>query len=196
MKWVYGSPLTLTTENYILTSADPANLPEEMVSWYSDPEVMRFMNDPMDLTPAQLEKYYTSYNNKGRFALVITERRSKTPIGVFKIYIEHADSQGMTSVLIGNKEYWGKGIVLEIRERVLNFLFSAFRLNKVCGYVRGRNFPALFNYQKQHFIKEGVRKQHVRNKEGGFDDVVEFAMMRDDWLKRISDAPRNEPTND
>lgn len=195
MKWVYGSPLTLTTENYILTSADPANLPEEIVGWYSDPEVMRFMNDPMGLTSAQLEKYYTSYNNKGRFALVITERSSGTPIGIFKIYIEHPNSQGMTSVLIGNKEYWGKGIVLEIRERVLNFLFSAFRLNKVCGYVRGRNFPALFNYQKQHFIKEGVRKQHVRNTEGGFDDVVEFAMMREDWIKRGSNNRISEPTN-
>ncbi len=189
MKWVYGSPLTLSTENYILSSVDPTNLPEEMVGWYSDLDVMRFMNDPMNLTPPQLEKYYTSYNNKSRFALLITERATGQAIGIFKIYIEHPDQQGMTSVLIGNKDYWGKGVVLEVRERVLVFLFSAFRLNKVCGYVRGRNFPALFNYQKQHFIKEGVRKQHVKNKEGGFDDVVEFAMMRDDWLKRKNNNP-------
>ncbi len=154
------------------------------------------MNDPMNLSAAELSEYYNTYNNKGRFALLITERSSGTPIGIFKIYIERADSQGMTSVLIGNKDYWGKGVVLEIRERVLMFLFSAFKLNEVCGYVRGRNFPALFNYQKQHFIKEGIRKQHVRNNEGGFDDVVEFAMMREDWMKRENEKQRGGPADD
>lgn len=183
MKWRFGTPLRLASANYVLTSIDPKTIPEEFVDWFADPEVMRFMNDPTNMTKDQLSKYFSTYNNKTRFALAITEKATQKPIGIFKIYIEAYNNHAHTSVLIGDKSYWGKGVVLEIRERAIAFLFQGIRLNKICGYVRGRNFPALFNYTKQKFTKEGIRKQHMRNHEGGLDDVVEFALMRDEWLE-------------
>ena len=183
MKWHYGTTLRLASANYILSSVDPNAIPDEFVEWFADPEVMRFMNDPMNMNKEQLSKYFSTYNNKTRIALTITEKATQKPIGIFKIYIESYNSHGHTSVLIGDKSYWGKGVVIEIRDRMIAFLFNGIRLNKICGYVRGRNFPALFNYTKQKFTKEGVRKQHMRNSEGGLDDVVEFALMREEWIE-------------
>ncbi len=184
MKWRFGSPLLLRSQNYILQSIDPTKIPDEFVQWFADEEIMRFMNDPMNMDKEKLSKYFSTYNNKTRIALTIFDRKLKKPIGIFKIYIEAYNNHCHTSVLIGDKSYWGTGAVLEIRERVIAFLFQGMKLNKICGYVRGRNFPALFNYTKQKFAKEGVRKQHIRNQVGELDDVVEFALLREDWLKR------------
>ncbi|WP_025899289.1 GNAT family N-acetyltransferase [Sneathiella glossodoripedis] len=192
MKWKYGTPLLLGTENYVLQSVNPAAIPDEFVTWFSDPEVMRFMNDPMGMDKSKLASYFSTYNNKTRIAMTIYDRKIKSPIGIFKIYIEAPHNHCHTSVLIGDKSYWGTGAVLEIRERVISFLFKGMKLNKICGYVRGRNFPALFNYTKQKFTKEGVRKQHMRNHEGGLDDVVEFALLREEWLKRQEENSNEE----
>lgn len=182
MAWKIGTPLGLRTDHYVLRSIDPSNIPDEFVDWFADPEVMKFMNDRANLNKEQLSNLFARYNNRTRIALQITDIETSKVIGIFRIYIESSNRHGHTSILIGDKDFWGKSVAIEVRERVLKFLFLGFELQKVCGYVRARNFPALFNYQKQHFKKEGIRKLHMRNNEGEFDDVVEFALFRDDWM--------------
>ncbi|WP_169569890.1 GNAT family N-acetyltransferase [Sneathiella limimaris] len=183
MRWAYGTPLTLETEHYSLTSVDPDNIPDEFVTWFADPEIMRFMNDPMNLDKQQLGQYFSTYNNKTRIALLIRDKGNQRPVGIFKVYVERPHARCHTSVLIGDRAYWGKGVVIEVRERIIRFLFTAYKLEKICGFVRARNFPALFNYTKQKFVKEGVLRKHMRNHDGDLDDVVEFALFREDWEK-------------
>jgi RimJ/RimL family protein N-acetyltransferase len=182
MKWSIGTPLHLITEHYSLVSISDRMVTDEVIQWFSDREVMQFMNDPMDQSCQSLQKTFSAYDNRNNFALMITLKNQFVPIGIFRIYLEPRNSLCYTSVVIGNKDYWGKGVVLEVRSTIMRFLFASLKLNKICGNVRARNFPALFNYTKQGFIKEGVRKQQVRNREGGFEDVVEFGMVRQDWL--------------
>jgi len=183
MKWLFGSPLELETENFILKSIDAEKFPEVIVNWFSDPETMKFMNDPMNLTRQQLSQYFSAYNNKEKIALLITDKKTQKPIGIFRIYLEHHSALGMTSILIGDKDFWGQNVVLEVRERAILFLFTGVKLNKICGYVRARNFPALFNYTRQKFVKEGIRKQQIRNHSGQLDDVIEFALFKEAWAK-------------
>lgn len=182
MIWEWGTPLTLETPNYILKTVDPDTLPEEMVGWFQDPEVMRFMNDPMNQSLEQLKNRFSRVNNKTLFAFIIWAKEEQKPIGLFRFYIEKSNSKAETSILIGDKDYWGKNVVLEVRERILRFIFTALKLNKVSGSVRGRNFPALFNYTKQGFKKEGVLRKQARNHLGEFEDVVVFGLLRDEWL--------------
>ncbi|MEH6477732.1 MAG: GNAT family protein [Sneathiella sp.] len=184
MRWKFGTPLTLETENYILRSIEPAHIPGEMVAWFADKEVMRYMNDPMDMDNSQLARFFSNYKNSANFALLIHDRATKKPIGIFRIHLDFKSEIGNTSVMIGDKDFWGASVVLEVRERIIQFLFSAMKIEKICGSVRSRNLPALFNYSRQHFKKEGVRIRQIRNREGGFDDVVEFALFKEDWLEQ------------
>jgi len=194
MRWKFGAPLTLETEKYVLRSIVPGHIPGEMVSWFSDRETMKYMNDPMDLDNTQLSKFFSRYNNSTRIALLIYDRQNNKPIGIFRIYLEPKNELAYTSIMIGDKEYWGANVVIEVRERIVLFLFSALRMNKICGNVRSRNLPALFNYSRQHFQKEGIRKQQIRNHEGNLEDVVEFALFKEDWImqkraeRALSDA--------
>ncbi|MBL4666269.1 MAG: GNAT family N-acetyltransferase [Sneathiella sp.] len=184
MRWKFGAPLTLETENYILQSLEPAHIPGEMVAWFADDETMRYMNDPMNLDISQLSQFFSGYKNNHRIALLIYKRTTKKPIGIFRIYLDLRNERAVTSVMIGDKNFWGASVVLEIRERIIQFLFTTFRIEKICGNVRARNLPALFNYSRQHFKKEGIQVRQIRNREGKFDDVVEFALFKEDWLKQ------------
>ncbi len=184
MRWKFGTPITLETENYILRSIEPAHIPGEIVAWFADKEVMRYMNDPMGMDNNQLSRFFSNYKNTGNFALLIHDKATKKPVGIFRIYIDFKNEMAITRIMIGDKDFWGAAVVLEVRERIIQFLFSAMKIEKICGYVRSRNLPALFNYSRQHFKKEGVRIRQIRNREGGFDDVVEFALFKEDWLEQ------------
>lgn len=184
MKWKWGTPLTLETENYILSSIDSKNIPDEFVGWYADEETMRHINDMANLNRDQLSEMFSSFDNKYKFALLARSKKDNAPVGIFRIFLDSRNAKADTSVLIGNKNFWGKNVVIEIRTRLLDFIFGVFKLNKVCGNIRARNFPALFNYTKQGFTKEGILKQQVRGRDGSFEDVVVFGMQRDTWLKK------------
>ncbi|MEP3247162.1 MAG: GNAT family protein [Sneathiella sp.] len=195
MKWVWGTPLTLQTENYILQSLDTRDVPEDMVQWFADPEIMRYMNDPMNLDRQKLAKRFSRLDNKRVFGLVIYARDIKKPIGLMRIFVERSSAKAETSILIGNKDYWGRNVVLEVRERVIRFLFTAMKLNKITGSVRARNFPALFNYTKQGFKREGILKEQVRGREGDFEDVILFGLLQKEWLKNQENIPASEASS-
>lgn len=192
MRWKWGTPLTLETENYILSSIDPKNIPDELIAWYADKETMVHMNDMTDLNRDQLAELFSSFDNKYKFALLARSKMDNAPVGIFRIFLEPKNSKADTSVLVGNKDYWGKNAVIEIRTRILDFLFTALKLNKVCGSIRARNFPALFNYTKQGFAKEGILKQQVCGRDGTFEDVVIFGMLRDTWLEKRNKELRKQ----
>ncbi|MBL4739845.1 MAG: GNAT family N-acetyltransferase [Sneathiella sp.] len=184
MIWEWGTPLILETQRYILKSIDPSDFPDDIVKWYADPEVMQHMSDQPNLNRQQLKNLFNGFNNKTSFALLAFDKENEVPIGIFRIFINTPNARAETSVLIGNKDYWGERMVFEARTRIQNFLFSAMKLNKICGYVRARNFPALFNYTRLGFSKEGVTKEQVRARDGSFEDVIVFGLLRSTWQKK------------
>ncbi len=184
MTWKWGTPLTLKTENFELHSIDANQIPDQMIDWYADADTMLHMNDDPNLDRDQLSRMFSIFDNKYKFALLVRSKTDGTPVGLFRIFLDGRHHKAETSILIGNKDYWGKNAVIEIRERIMGFLFNGIKLNKICGSVRARNFPALFNYTKQGFDREGILKKQVLGRDGNFEDVVVFGMLREKWLEK------------
>ena len=84
-------------------------------------------------------------------------------------------------VVIGDRDYWGKGVVLEARGALLDFLFDVVGVSKVWGTPFERNFPSIFNYKAQGFTCEGVLRKHVINVKGKRVDQYIFGLLRDEW---------------
>ena len=130
-----------------------------------------------------LKNIYGKYDGRNNHALLIIDKKTGDHVGIYRINITPYHQQANSSILIGNKDYWGRNVVLEVRHHFINQLFKSGKINKIVGTVRGRNFPAHFNYTKQGFKKEGVRRQQYRNRNGKFEDVVEFGLLKEDWIK-------------
>ena len=156
MKWKLGKPVILKTENYILRSLTPSDVNKKYIGWNRDPEVMENVELPMNLPPQQLVRFVQTFNNSNRLHIGIFCKKGDLFIGYFNIFCDFKNRNARTAVVIGDRDYWGKKVVLETRAVILDFLFYVMGMHKVWGAIYARNLPSLFNYKAQGFTCEGV----------------------------------------
>lgn len=184
MKWNPKTPLKLETEQYILRSLSATDVNKKYIGWNRDPKVMENVELPMNIPPQQLKRYVQSFDNLNRFHLGIFCKKGGLFIGYFNIYCDGKNRNARTTVVIGDRDYWGKKVVLETRAKILDFLFNVVGVHKVWGAIYARNLPSLFNYKAQGFTCEGVLRDQDRAPDGTWRDVYRFGLMRDEWLER------------
>ena len=184
MKWKPGQAVRIETENFRLRSLRPEDVTDRFVSWFGDHEVMEYVGMPMNLSRNQINRSISKFDNKSRFVIGLFTRESGLCIGFFHVYCNFRNSSARTAVVIGEREFWGRNVVLEGRAGVLTFLFDALSIHKVWGTVYTRNLPSVFNYKAQGFRCEGILRQESRTRDGGWHDIYRFGMLRDEWLEQ------------
>ena len=85
--------------------------------------------------------------------------------------------------MIGEPEYWGKGIVGEAAQLVLRYAFTELNLHKVRDSVFSPNERSLRAAEKLGLNKEAVVKQemYVDRK---YQDIHKWGLTKDEWLKK------------
>jgi RimJ/RimL family protein N-acetyltransferase len=187
--WQPGMLLQVETERFILRSLTPVDADDTYTSWWNDAEIQRGFNSlPRNWDKVRAANHIEQFDNKIKFHLGIYCKNSTELIGFFAMFVDYQQKLSKTNVLLGNREYWGKGVVLEVRARVLDFLFNSLKMEKVEGEIFGRNLSSIYNYKAQGFTAEGVQKKHLKAAGGGRVDVYRFGMLRDEWLSLKSKA--------
>ena len=131
MTWETGTLLELETERLTLRTMAREDVTDEFVSWLADPEVMQGLNLPRQrLTRVQAVRWVLGYDNRNRFFLGI-HLQEVGLIGFFTVNCDPKHMTAETAVVIGEREHWGKDIVLEGRARLLDFLFDELSMHKV-----------------------------------------------------------------
>ncbi|MGH6948789.1 MAG: GNAT family N-acetyltransferase [Kiloniellales bacterium] len=183
--WVPGQPIELETENYYLRTLTPADVTPSYVAWAKDPDVMEGLNlPPRDISRERLQKYVQTFDGKSRFHLGIFDRKDDRFIGFYAVYTERAHKLGNINVVVGDRAYWGKKVVLETRAAIIDFLFDRIGCDKVWGMPVARNLPSVFNYQAQGYSCEGVLKKHRVSPRGERVDQYVFGLLKEDWKAR------------
>ncbi|MDJ0951557.1 MAG: GNAT family protein [Alphaproteobacteria bacterium] len=181
MNWQPGMAINVQTEHYVMPSMTVDDLTDEVVAWFSDPEVMDLVALPMNLTREQLAGLVRQTNNNTFFMLLIRDKETNAPVGIYRIWRDLPHESARTAVIVGNRDYWGKKVVLETRAGLLVVMFDLFGVHKVVGAVYARNHAAIFNYKAQGFRCEGVFRKHERGHDGEWLDVMQFAMLREEF---------------
>lgn len=78
-------------------------------------------------------------------------------------------------IVIGDKDYWGKGYGREALQLLLDYAFRLRNLRRVWLTVNGRNERAMRAYRACGFVEEGRLRQHVWSN-GAYDDLVYMAV--------------------
>jgi RimJ/RimL family protein N-acetyltransferase len=179
--WVPGSKLTLESENYVIRSLGQEDATPEYISWWNDSEVQASLGfKPRGWGQQQALRHISNFDNRRKFHLGIFPKGEPLPIGFFTI-IREGQSRATTNVVIGNKDYWGKSVVNEVRTSALDFAFGALGLNKITGKVNSNNYPSIFNYKALKFKTEGVLRKQNRGSEGQWVDEVCFGLLKEEW---------------
>lgn len=172
----------LETERFHLRSLGTLEALRLTNSWRHDPEILH--NFFRSSKPHSLFKWIRRGpipNNTRRFTYAIVPRDGGQPIGAHAIKLFAYRSAGLT-VALHDRDWWGKGVVLEVRARLMNHFFRHADIDRFVGSVNARNAASVFNYRRLGFDHVGTWHRHYRDPvTGEVIDILNFEMFRDKW---------------
>jgi len=184
-------PIWLETERFLLRTLRAEDATQTFLDWLADPEVMAPLNrQPSRLTAERLARTIVACDGINSHQIGIFERGTGRHIGNYAIEVDRGDWTATFNVMIGDKAYWGKKVVLETRAALLDHFFAERFIEKAIGLPPARNIPSVYNYKAQGWRLEGVLKGQLKSQLGeGRLDQYQFALLKDEWQAKRGSTP-------
>ncbi len=181
LRWNKGKPVVLTTERFVLRSVSQRWIARHTFAWTENEEVMA----GLELSAGgwllrRWRRQFTVADNRNRLTLAIFDKRNDRLVGYETARVV-GGKVALIGVVVGDTDWWGKGLVLETHAAVLDYLFDVRGCVRAWGTPFGRNFASIYNYQRLGFKKEGVLRKGGRSADGDASDLVAFGMLAEEW---------------
>ncbi|MDP3994748.1 MAG: GNAT family protein [bacterium] len=154
---------------------------ENFVKWFQDREVTRLLGVlfPTDIKDEE-EWYETLRTSKENIVWFICLKDGKH-IGSTGVHqINWINQSGISGIVIGEKEQWGKGFATEAIKMQTRFDFESLNLNSVHTHIAVDNIGSIRAAEKAGYTWTGVMK-HYFYRQGRFHDVKVGSILRRDW---------------
>lgn len=179
---IYGpTPTTLTGDRILLRPFCRDDL-SRIVKWSGDPEVRGLIGEVAAMTHAESEKWYRKARaDKDRiwFAIVLKEGdRVIGEAGLLRIF-KPWRSTDMT-VIIWDKDMWGRGYGTEVGHLILDLAFKRLALHRASIGVVSFNKRALRFWKGLGFREEGIQRDGYKC-DGKFSDFVMMSILEDEY---------------
>ncbi len=172
---ISGSQIDLRT----MEKGDLAN----KVRWYNDPEVNKtlLLEEKFELDKS-LKWFETAKDDKSRRDFVIETRDSRAVGLIGLLHISKMHETAECYGVIGEKEFWGKGIGTESHLLLIDWAFKNLGLHKIWADIRAENTAIIKIIQKLGFEVEGTLREEklIRGKR---IDVVRIGLLRDEFYR-------------
>ncbi len=180
----------LKSEKLILEPVEAEELPKIsklIANWVNDQVVTFYMflgqkPQSSEQVAVELKKEIDGQNN---VIFLIRDIKTQKLIGYAGLYDIHLSAKkAELRILIGEKEFWGKGYGTEATELVTYYGFDRLNLNRISlGYV-AENKGAGRAYEKAGYVYEGTFRQDIyRNSK--YYDAIAMAILREDYYKKL-----------
>jgi ribosomal-protein-alanine N-acetyltransferase len=157
----------------------PEHLPG-CVRWFSDPEVTRYLGTPWCINAAEEEKWYARAS-ENRNAVYWAIELGGEHIGQTGIEdIQWMARTGVTGLLIGEKQHWGKGIATAVMKARAGWAFRELNLVALYTDISVRNPGSLGAARKCGYTEYGVRP-FAAYRDGEYQDSWLGVLTRDAW---------------
>jgi len=125
------------------------------------------------------------YRKRRGFRWIITLKGDDRPIGTLGFYkwAPSASYQAEMGYDLA-KEHWGKGIMTEAMQAVVDFGFKKMELNRIEVYIMPRNKRSIKLVRNLGFKREGLLRQRYFDEFGNYADDVLLSMLRSDWKSK------------
>lgn len=152
------------------------------VRWFNDPEVRQYLETYMPMSLAQEERWFEAQLEQGDRFIVGIETLEGRLIGNLSLTnIDWKNSKAVLGIVIGEKEFWGRGYGTDAIVTALGFAFRELNLHRVSLRVYEYNHRAIRCYEKCGFRREGrLREAHFRG--GKYHDELVMGILREEML--------------
>lgn len=154
----------LEGEKIYLRALSVNDVSDAYLSWLNDEETTRGLaSGVFPSTLEELRKYVeAAVNNKNVIIFAVCDKITDEHIGNIKLdQFDWVSRTCELGLLIGNKNYWGKGIGYETCFQTLRYAFTDLNIRKVSLAVYENNPAAIGLYKKLGFVEEGRLRKHV-----------------------------------
>ena len=177
-------------DTFYLAPLRKEDVAERYVSWLNDPEINRYL-EIRHAVPITQEDVI-AFVEKCLF-----DRRPHWGIFDGKKHIGNVSCSAYDlrsrwidiSFLLGEKDYWGKGICTDAIASVLDYLFNEQLFHKVCGGTYSINKGSIRIFEKLGFAQEACFREQALL-DGGYVDVFKFGLLKKDWFSNKNDWAR------
>ncbi|HHW26410.1 MAG TPA: GNAT family N-acetyltransferase [Firmicutes bacterium] len=156
---------------------------DNIMAWINDREVTRNLAIGFWPLSRKAEEAWLAKTVEGsdpRNRVLVIEDLQGTYLGSIGLHdIDMRSGVAEVGIVIGRKDYWGKGYGTDALRTLLRFAFANLRLRKVYLKVFGSNARAQKSYAKLGFKVAGRLKEHEL-KEGEYEDVIYMELFRDE----------------
>jgi RimJ/RimL family protein N-acetyltransferase len=124
-------------------------------------------------------------NDKTKLVLAIIDKKSSRHIGNISLQcINYINRTAEIAFILGEKEYWGKGIATDAGELIIKHGFNELNLNRIYMGIIKDNTGMLKVAKKLRFTQEGIKRQALY-KSGRYFDLVELGLLNEEWSKKF-----------
>jgi RimJ/RimL family protein N-acetyltransferase len=184
-----GPTVRLETERFTLVTVPRFKAARLSFPWSRIPEVVVPFGEAANQSFATWRKRMPYFDNRRRFCFAISPKATRTVIGLDRIIVDR-DRNASLAVIIGDRDWWGKGVVVETREAIIDFCFDVLKCARISSLTSAANYASVANYQMLGFKAEGVLRQHRVDPAGhGRLDMIAFGLLRDEWRARRKGSP-------
>lgn len=161
---------------------------KEYVGWFNDPEVCRYNSHGGARNTRQKTLAYVKSVEKSKTAFVFTIRWKDNAAHIGNVSLQAIDRINRSAeiaIIIGAKDYWGRGVGLEAYQLLLKYGFHDLGLNRISSGQSVKNTAMIKVCQKVGMKKEALLRQAFY-KNGIYSDIVIYSILKKEFHKRIT----------
>lgn len=171
----------LETPRVILRRFSLEDAPALYANWASDPEVTKYLSwsahGSMEDSAKILTEWVESYRKDDTYQWAIVLKTMRQPIGSIGV-VSHNDQAELVHVGYAlGKAWWGKGIMTEALQAVMDFLFDEVGVNRIESRHDPRNPGSGKVMEKCGMKYEGTHRQSDWNNQG-ICDACWYALLK------------------
>jgi len=146
---------------------------EQRVDWFNDKEVGQYLGDSVreGTTLEKQREWLKKYQQDDERICYVIEVDDKPVGNVALIEINKTDENAGIFIMIGDKNYWGKGVAKDALKFITDYGFQKLGMHKIWLHVFSPNERAIRCYEKFGFITEARHTEMVKL-DGAFHDEI------------------------
>jgi len=154
--------LRTSQQGMILRELQPQDVTEKYVTWMNDPEVVYFTEQKHTEHNVDSVTYFVNQQWQAEDCFLFGMFMADTHIGNIKLGpINWHHKNATLSYIIGDKDYWGKGLASCAIKTVVDFGFVELKLGKIWAASFDENIASIKALEKNGFVIEGRLHQHL-----------------------------------
>lgn len=174
----------LAGPNYTLAPITDADITDKYLGWLNDPEVNRYLE--VRFTPQTRETalaYVRSfYRDEEKYMWTIRPNGRPEPVGSITLaFFNRTHQTAEIGLMIGNRDYWGRGASTEALGLICEFAFERIGLRRLVAGSYAPNRGMNFTFKQLGFRIEGRLVQAFFLEPDSYVDGVRWGLLRDEW---------------